>query len=199
APLANAIINIGAAVTFNGTATDAEQGNLASSIQWTSSLDGILGTGASVTAPRLRPGTHVITAKVTDAGGLVGQAQITINVGHAPTVAITAPLANSVFFTAQLPLTLTATATDVEDGNLNGLIRWAWSKDGNLGNGPSVVRSLTIGTHVITAAVTDSNGLIGQQQITIKVRGPNVAPVVTITVPTNNGSAPAGTNDQLTA
>src|SRR5438876_8722970 len=103
APAPNATVNIGAPVTFAGTATDAESGDLSSQIQWTSNLDGVLGTGASIIVPHLQPGTHVITARVTDSTGLSGQARITLNVGHKPNVAISAPQNHSVFYVAQGP------------------------------------------------------------------------------------------------
>ena len=50
------------------TATDTEDGNLAGSIQWDSSLDGTIGTGASFSTT-LSPGAHTITASVTDTLG----------------------------------------------------------------------------------------------------------------------------------
>lgn len=68
-----------AAVTFTGTATDAEDGALSSGITWTSSLDGAIGTGASVT-PTLTAGTHTITASRTDAGALTTTASISITI-----------------------------------------------------------------------------------------------------------------------
>lgn len=55
----------GTAINFVATATDTEDGNLASSVVWTSSIDGALGTGASI-APTLSAGFHTITATVTD-------------------------------------------------------------------------------------------------------------------------------------
>jgi hypothetical protein len=56
-------------VTFTATANDAEDGNLTNGVVWTSSLDGALGTGATV-SPILHPGTHSITASVRDSFGL---------------------------------------------------------------------------------------------------------------------------------
>src|SRR5207253_317040 len=53
--------------------------------------------------------------------------------------------------------------------------------------------SLRVGTHTITAAATDSNGHPGQARITVRVRGPNAAPAVSITAPADGASAPAGT------
>src|SRR5262249_3588351 len=153
-------------------------------IQWTSDLDGALGSGAARTITTLRPGVHTITARVTDAGGLVGQAKVKIQVGHAPEVAITAPTSGSVFYLRQLPITLRAAATDFEDGDLSRQIRWSSSRDGALGVGAAVsAGALSIGTHTLTATVTDSNGLVGEARVTIRVRDENAPPALTISAP----------------
>ncbi len=200
APASGGNVQQGTAITFSGTATDAESGNLTASIQWTSDRDGAIGTGASFSKANLSPGPHVITAKVTDAGGLQGQASITVNIGHPPVVTISAPGANAVFFTSQLPISLVASATDQEDGNVSGLIKWASSLDGPLGSGAAVsAGSLQIGTHVLTASVTDTSGSAGQAQVTIRVRGANAGPTLVITAPANNASVAAGQTMTFTA
>jgi hypothetical protein len=66
-------------VSFTATATDAEDGSLAASVSWSSSVDGAIGTGASISSP-LTVGAHTITATVTDAGGASDSDVITITV-----------------------------------------------------------------------------------------------------------------------
>jgi arylsulfatase A-like enzyme len=61
-------VNEGEPVTFSGTAADAEDGDLASTLRWTSSRDGLLGVGASITET-LSVGLHAITATATDGAG----------------------------------------------------------------------------------------------------------------------------------
>ncbi|MHC4233895.1 MAG: PKD domain-containing protein [Planctomycetota bacterium] len=64
-------------ITFSGTASDPEDGDLTASLTWTSSKDGTIGSGGSFTTSTLSPGTHTITAFVTDSGGLEGSDVIT--------------------------------------------------------------------------------------------------------------------------
>ena len=74
----------GATVSFSGSASDAEDGNLGGSISWSSDIDGSLGPGASVSAD-LSDGTHTISAMVTDSGGLSATDSITVTVGNGGT------------------------------------------------------------------------------------------------------------------
>src|SRR6478609_8625238 len=51
-----------APVTFSGSATDFEDGTVpASALSWSSSIDGPLGTGSSISSSALTLGTHTIT------------------------------------------------------------------------------------------------------------------------------------------
>ncbi|MCB1055201.1 MAG: M36 family metallopeptidase [Acidobacteria bacterium] len=70
----------GASVSFAGTATDAEDGNISGSLSWASSLDGPIGSGASFSTSGLSVGSHTITASVTDSGGLPGSDSITVTI-----------------------------------------------------------------------------------------------------------------------
>jgi hypothetical protein len=74
----------GNTVAFAGTADDAEEGDLSAGLTWTSSLDGVIGSGAGFSTNALSPGSHEITAAATDGGGLSDAAQITLTVTAAP-------------------------------------------------------------------------------------------------------------------
>src|SRR5262245_19995034 len=79
--------------------------------------------------------------------------------GNAPTVTITAPAAGAVAFRNDA-ISFVGTARDVEDGNLASRLQWSSDRDGSLGSGAALsVSRLSVGTHVITASATDSDGL----------------------------------------
>jgi YD repeat-containing protein len=161
-PGEGASFNVGATVTFSGAATDVEDGTISNGISWTSSRDGLLGTGASLNVSSLSTGAHVITARITDSGGKFATATRNINVivpgNTPPVVTATAPL-NGAAFAVGETVVLAATATDTQDGTLTSQISWASSRDGLLGSGGTLnLNTLTSGTHTITATANDSMG-----------------------------------------
>src|SRR5262249_19747379 len=79
APGADTMLSDSTPVELVATATDEEDGELSASIQWSSSLDGVLGSGASKSA-RLSVGGHTITATAQDTAGAAGQADVTVTV-----------------------------------------------------------------------------------------------------------------------
>jgi hypothetical protein len=81
-PANNSSFPSGTNITFTGTATDPEDGDIAASLQWTSDRDGPIGTGASF--PRvLTSGNHIITTSLVDSGGNAAGASITLSIGSA--------------------------------------------------------------------------------------------------------------------
>ncbi len=158
----------GESISFSGTATDAEDGDLTANLVWTSSLDGQIGTGGSFSAI-LSDGTHVITATVTDSAGNTGSDSVTVHVVNAaPTVSITSPTDGASFASGE-SISFSGTATDAEDGDLTANLVWTSSLDGQIGTGGSFSAILSDGTHVITATVTDSAGNTGSDSVTITV------------------------------
>jgi len=73
--------NEGDTITFSGTGSDAEDGILTgSSLVWTSSIDGQIGTGESFTKNELSAGTHTITLTATDSESAIGSDTVSITV-----------------------------------------------------------------------------------------------------------------------
>ena len=80
APADGAVFLAGQAVGLSGDASDAEDGNLSAVIQWSSSLDGFLGSGATLSVSTLSPGVHTITATVNNSAGVSAAASVSITV-----------------------------------------------------------------------------------------------------------------------
>jgi arylsulfatase A-like enzyme len=103
-----------------------------------------------------------------------------------PLVTITTPSTGSSFIRGQSVL-YTGTANDDQDGNLSDSMSWSSSRDGTIGLGNSFSTSvMSVGSHTITASVTDGGGLAGSDSITvIVIEGPgntgNTAPTFTST------------------
>lgn len=94
----------------------------------------------------------------------------------APTVTVTAP-ANGATFTDGDLVTFTGTASDAEDGDLTAFLSWTSNLDGPIGSGGSFAATLSVGTHTITASVTDSGALAGSDAVTVTVNPAGGNPV----------------------
>jgi hypothetical protein len=74
-PENGAVFAEGDTVRFEGSGSDPEDGALTgTSLAWSSSLDGAIGTGASVSADDLSPGVHLVSLTATDSRGATGTA-----------------------------------------------------------------------------------------------------------------------------
>lgn len=189
----------GGSVTFVGLGTDAEDGTLAgSSLTWSSSINGVIGTGATVTTSALSPGTHTITLTAKDAQGATASASLSINVrgpNQAPTAAIATP-SNGASFTTGSSITFVGSGSDPEEGALSGAaLLWMSSINGAFGTGTSVsTSSLSAGTHTITLLVIDSQGSAASVTRTITIGAPaaNQSPSASISSPVNGASFTQG-------
>ena len=174
--------NMSDSVSFAATATDAEDGGMTSLIAWTSNLDGSIGSGGG-TSTTLSPGTHTITASVTDTGGMTGSDTLTVNIQNdTPTVSISGP-ANGSSFPEGTSMSFAGTANDTEDGSLTANLSWTSSIDGAIGSGGSFSHTLNGGSHTITASVTDAGGGTGSDSVTVTITVSNNAPTVSISSP----------------
>jgi hypothetical protein len=121
APVNGTSVTSGTSVTFSGTAVDVEDGTISGSLTWTSSINGIIGSGASFSTSTLSVGTHTITASVTDTGGLPGSASITLTVTSIGG-----------------PTTVTFYSVGSQDGRI-----WESGENTNVGGGGNATENLT--------------------------------------------------------
>jgi len=120
-------------------------------------------------------------------------------VNEAPVVSLTSP-ANGASYDSGATIPFSGTVTD-EDAGLAGSLAWTSSLDGPIGTGASFSTALlSVGTHTITAAVTDSGGLTGLASISVTVNpaATNTAPAASITSPANGATYDSGASIPFT-
>jgi hypothetical protein len=171
-PVNGAQAKTGTPVAFSGSAMDTPDGDISSKLVWKSNLDGQIGTGASF-SKALTAGNHTVTATVKDSIGYTISKAIMVYVttsttNTAPTVTISTPT-NGAVVPAGTSVTFSGSASDSQDGSLTGSVTWRSNIDGQIGTGGSFSRTLSSGTHTITASVSDSGGLTGQKSISVSV------------------------------
>ncbi len=205
APVDGTTLSPGTSVEFMGTATDLQDGDLSGSLSWTSSLDGSLGTGASITTSALSIGAHTIVVEASDSDSAIGSNSISVNVvmaaGNTPPVVDVTEPASGTSAIAGSSINFMATAMDNEDGDLGASLSWTSDVDGALGTGASISSSsLSVGAHSITASVDDSGALSASDAITVTITAPgNTAPGITVTSPAAGTIMSAGTPITFTA
>jgi hypothetical protein len=175
APTNNATFVAGQSISLQATSADAEDGSRDWAIQWSSNINGVLGSGGSVFANQLAVGTHVISATLTDTHGNTTVQTRNINVVAAsntpPVVTITSP-ANGATLNTGVTIHFLATANDTEQGSLNSSIQWWLNNVTFLGTSADLPTQLSAGFHTITARVSDSGGLTAEASIGVNVVTP---------------------------
>jgi carboxypeptidase T len=128
---------------------------------------------ATIDTNLLPVGRHLIYVEARDALGNRGPLsakflQVLAAGNLAPTTTITSPTSGT-SVRLGTPVSLAATASDPEDGNLTGSIVWHSNLSGQIATGGSASVSLPLGTHTITASVTDSGNATGSGSVTVVV------------------------------
>jgi len=79
-PFLGGMHNEGDPIVFAGNAYDIQDGDISSTITWTSSIDGLIGVGQELTSTTLSEGAHEITASVLDSNSETTDTLIRITV-----------------------------------------------------------------------------------------------------------------------
>jgi hypothetical protein len=131
-------------------------------------------TNEDTTAPNFLPdktGKYVITLVANDGTINSGPSNVTITAENdLPHVTINHPT-DGMAFQIKRQVALSGTATDFQDGEINGNnLSWASNLDGHLGDGNQItIDDLSMGTHTITMTAIDSSGLSNHDSITIHI------------------------------
>ena len=174
-PVDGAVFNPGNTITFLGSGTDLEDGDLPDdSLEWKDENGNSLGFGATLDVV-LPVGTHKISLTASDTNGSEVVLEITITVQALPEVFILEPDDGSSFLFSE-DQSFLGDADDPEDGHLTGeSLIWSSNVDGVFGTGTTVLLQgadrLSQGNHTITLTAIDSNGAVGTQSIDVYVEG----------------------------
>lgn len=83
-PEDGAAFEVGQAITFSGTASDTQDGQLTGeALVWESDIDGQIGTGTEFSRDDLSEGFHLIFLTATNSEGFIDMDAIAITVGDA--------------------------------------------------------------------------------------------------------------------
>jgi len=141
-------------------------------VRWQSSIDGSIGSESSMKTSELSPGSHLISFQARDEHGLWSDPVFRNITVH------TRPTAEIISLLPETPSTedlLTLKGTGADDGEIFRY-RWHSSIDGELFNGTweeASVKPLSQGTHTITFAVQDDQGIWSDEEIiVVEVVGP---------------------------
>lgn len=154
APVGGSSVIEGDTVAFMGSANDAEDGDVANTLEWTSDLDGVIGQGVSFSTNSLSVGQHTVTASAADSQAANGVALVTLTVEAAPVNEL--PSAEFSFQVNHLDVNF----ADASGDNDGAVVAWAWDfGDGNISSLANPSHSYASGgSYEVTLTVTDNSG-----------------------------------------
>ncbi len=174
---------LGELVVVRVSASDAEATPEELSVALESDLDGPLGLTAPTSGGEasfglsaLTGGLHRLRATVTDDAGATCTDEIAFRVSLPPTITVDSPSTGSSFGDDET-IDFVATVADAESPPASLRVDWASSLDGALASGLAdsaglavfSTGSLSPGTHVVTATVTDTDGLSTTRNLAVEV------------------------------
>jgi len=125
----------------------------------------------SVTPEVGSSGSVTIDVTVSDASGSATESfTLTVTLNNPPAVTVTSPANNAMVLDTEF-VSLQASATDTEDGDVSASLVWSSSLDGVIGSGASIITQLSEGMHTLTATATDSLGKPGSANLTVTSYG----------------------------
>lgn len=172
APTDKDTFSVGEYITFTGTGTDTEDGDLTGgSLTWTSNKNKMIGVGTSFESDNLSSGEHIITLTATDSANTKASTNITISIKNTlPTATISWPADGDDFGIGET-IICNGTGYDAEDGELGGSFL-VWRVNGTKvgeGNSCSIDYLRTAGDYVVALHVTDSAGETDVDSIEITI------------------------------
>ena len=197
----------GSTVTFAGTMSDVDIDDNLLTVTWTSDKDGELSMGmadASGTytfeSSEMSLNTHQITMTVKDELGLECTDTIQYSIGTPPSIILQQPYVNTLINEGDEQV-FSAIVSDTEQSGSELQVVWESDINGTLFVGPAESSglsqfendALSFGTHIITATVTDLDGLYASAQVNMIVNAIPTQPSVVIS------PDPATTTDDLQA
>ncbi|MBL8339841.1 MAG: tandem-95 repeat protein [Rubrivivax sp.] len=174
---------VGAAYAYRVTATDANGDTLTYSLTQAPAGMTINSTSGQIgwTPGSTQAGSHAVTARVVDPGGLAATQSFTVTVASAnvaPQITST-PVTSAAVGTAYA---YRVTATDANGDPLSYSLTQApagMSINSTSGQIAWTPTSAQTGSHAVTARVADPGGLAATQSFTVTVASANVAPQIT--------------------
>jgi len=186
-PVNNINYSISDSIILQGSASDTEDGDLSNNIEWSSSIDGYLGTASVLSSVVLSEGMHTITASISDSGNLIDTNKIQLTVINTPPV-ITEGASTAVDMdedSSPITFSLSLNATDVDGGVLTWSIGSA-ALNGTAsvaGTGASKVINYAPdvnfnGTDSFIVVVTDEYALSDSITVNVNISAQADAPVI---------------------
>ena len=185
APVVGATFNEGEPATFGANVADAEDAAAALSVNWNSSIDGLLyeaapdsaGTSTFVYSD-LSQGSHTLTATVTDGDGLYASVVQSLVVNGGPTAPVVGISPETPQTSDGLAATIVTPSTDPEGDALT--YTYAWARDGvDMGESSSTVdASATAKGQTWTVSVVAFDGGLTSPAGTASVEILNTVPTL---------------------
>ncbi len=175
----------GRTASFEGTASDPDVSANLLTAEWSSDLDGPLGSSTvpndgviTFSAGALSTGAHTITLQVADEVGTTCTDNIQFLVGTQPNVTITAPTSGDVANQGDNVL-FEATISDLDHDPAELALSWSSSLSGEFntqsasttGEVTFTSQAIPQGAHTITLTATDPEGFTGSDAISFAING----------------------------